>query len=216
VTVELAKLILEYIRVFIWPITVFAAILLFYKQIRNLIGRVKRADFPGGIAIETFPEEIQQAKKLSIEVKDDKETGEKKNRGPAIPLTEANAEMINLGLIPSPSGLDLSYYRIRAEEDPNLALAGLRIEAETMLKNLAKGFKVQINERDSATVIASKLKEKGAITLNQFELISSMIKICNAAVHGRKVTLAQANDVLDIAVVLVDQYIAWLSWGFKK
>ena len=124
--------------------------------------------------------------------------------------------MINLGLAPSPSGLELSYYRVLAEKDPNLALAGLRMEAETMLKNLAKGFDVSLSERDSTGIIARKLKETGAITANQFDLIEIIIKLCNAAIHGQKVTIDQAEEVLKIGEILVDQYISWLSWGFTN
>lgn len=122
--------------------------------------------------------------------------------------------MLNLGLSPSPSGLEFSYYRNLINEDPNIALAGLRIEIENLLKNLAKGFKISINKYDGAGKITRKLKDNVAITSHQAELINQVIEICNSAVHGLKVTSPQANEIIDIAEILRDQYISWLSWGF--
>ena len=212
---EIAKLVLEYVRVFIWPVTILVIVLLFRIQIRNLFSRIIKANFPGGVSIETLPEELKEARRLSNEVREDdrKPHPEKKNSS-SIPLTEANARMLSLGFSPSQSGLEFSYYRTLAEDDPNLALAGLRIEVEMMLKNVAKGFKVPLNSRDGVGIITQKLKEHGAITYHQFELIMAIVKLCNEAIHGRKVTTAQANEILDIATVLIDQYIEWLSWGF--
>ncbi len=206
--------ILEYIQALIWPFTVLILFVLFRTHIGVVFSRIKKADLPGGISIETFPNHIKEAKDLLVEVKEEKNTSIEKKERPSIPLTEANARMLNLGLNPSPTGLELSHYRILSEQDPNLALAGLRIEVETMLKNLAKGFKVPIAERDSAGIIARKLREKGAITTRQAELIQAVVQLCNAAVHGIKVTSSQAEEILDIAEILRDNYVSWLSWGF--
>lgn len=211
---EIARLILEYIEVLIWPGTVIVLLLLFRTQIGNMLYRVKKANLPGGISIETFPERLEEAKKLSVEVRQEKPPSIKGKEHPRIPLTEANARMLNLGLRPSTSGLEFSDYRIISEKDPNLALAGLRIEIETMLKNLAKGFKVTIGERDGAGIIVKRLKEKNAIISHQAELLDVVIRLCNAAIHGVKVTFSQAEEILDIAEMLRDQYVSWLSWGF--
>ena len=212
---QIATIILEYIKALIWPLTVTFLLIFFRNEIIYLLKRVKKADLPGGISIETFPEEIKEAKVLSSAVKKEEQTKERKKITPAIPLTEANARMLNLGLSPSPSGLELSNYRNLIEQDPTIALAGLCIEFETMLKNLAKGFKISINERDGASTITRKLKEKSAITSRQAELLGHIIKLCNAAVHGLKVTSLQAEEIFKIAEVLRDQYISWLSWGFQ-
>jgi len=213
---KIAKVILEYIRVFIWPMTVIFILVFFRNEVSCLLRRIKKADLPGGLSIETFPEEIKEAKTLSIEVKKEEKNKDEEKRGPTIPLTEANARMLNLGLSPSPSGLELSYYKNLIEQDPNIALAGLRMEIETMLKNLAKGFKIDINNRDSANIITRKLKQKSAVTSQQARLLNYVIELCNAAVHGLKVSSSQAKEILEIAEVLRDQYISWLSWGFPN
>jgi len=212
---EIAKLILEYIKVFIWPTTIIFLSLLFKNEIIELLRRIKKADLPGGVSIETFPEEIKEAKILSKEVKEEAVKKNKKITS-TIPLTEANARMLNLGLAPSPSGLEFSNYRDLINQDPTLALAGLRIEYEIILKNLAKGFKVGINSRDGAGIITRKLQENGAITSLQADLLNQLIRFCNAAVHGLKVSSSQAEEIFEIAEVLREQYISWLSWGFSN
>ncbi len=213
---ELANIILEYIKVLIWPITTFTILILFRRQIKDVITRLKKAEFPGGISFETIPEKIDEAKALSNEVKQEKNDREYKEKRPVIPLNEANAKMLNLGLLPSPSGLELSYYREIAQGDPVLALAGLRIELETMLKNLAKGYNIPLNKKDSLGLIVKKLRERVAITSKQAELINAIIKLCNAAIHGTKITADQAKEILEISEVLRDDYIRWLSWGFPE
>lgn len=215
-----SRIILEYIKTLIWP-TIVLILMFWYRQdIGYLLKNVKKLRLPGGTFIETFPQVLEEAKNLSVKVIDeikvaDEERMQKhQEKHPQIPLNEANARMLNLGLAPSPSGLELSYYQILAEQDPNLALAGLRMEAEIMLKNVARGFKVLIGDRDSAGIIARKLQEHNTITIHQFELINSVLKLCNAAVHGQKITEGQAAEVLDVFAVLRDHYMSWLSWGF--
>lgn len=217
---EIAKVILEYLKAVIWPATIILLALYYKKELEKIFKRIKKADLPGGVSIETFPEAIQEAKTLSMEVKREEEEKKSKKKDllstPTIPLTEANTRMLNLGLSPSPSGLELSYYRNLIDEDPNIALAGLRIEIENMLKNLAKGFNISINKYDGAGRVTKKLKDNVAITSHQAELINQVIRICNSAVHGLKVTSSQAEEIISIAETLRDQYISWLSWGFPK
>lgn len=186
------------------------------KQLYDLLNRVKRAQLPGGISIETFPDKLDEAKALSKRVKDEENIPENKKGIPIIPLTEANNKMINLGLIPSPSGLEFSYYKSIAENDPNLALAGLRIDIELMLRNLAKGFNVNISKKESVVTIMTKLYENSSITTRQYDLLKLIINLCNSAIHGIRVSKSDAYEVIDTAKVLQDDYIRWLSWGFTE
>ena len=103
-----------------------------------ILNRLRKAGLPGGVSID-FQEEILEAKQVSKEVQALPAPADRPKR-PTIPQTEANARMIALGLKPTSSGLDMSYYREIAQSDPTLALAGLRIEIETLAKNLAIGF----------------------------------------------------------------------------
>ena len=139
---EIAPIILEFLRLLIWPVTVFGVLLLFRRQVLGLLDRIWDADPPGGFAFD-LDREIKEAKALSAQVQEQPVQHEKQRSRAAIPLTEANARMVRLALRPSPSGLDMSYYRTLAEQDPNVALAGLRIELNVLARNLAKGFDVE-------------------------------------------------------------------------
>lgn len=213
---EIAKLILKYIEVLIWPAVVLYCLYLFKDQIGDFFSRLEKADLPGGISLKAFQDEIKLGKELSVEVREEKSQKQDRTGFSAIPINEANARMLNLGLSPSPSGLELSEYRILAQRDPNLALAGVRMEVEIMLKNLAKGFNISLREVYNSGIIVKKLGEKGSITQSQAQLISTVVKLCNSVVHGHKVTLSEAEDILDIAEILRDDYIFWLSWRFPK
>lgn len=89
------------------------------------------------------------------------------------------------------------------------------MEVEIMLKNLARGFKIEIADSDSSNNILQKLKIEGSISNRQCDLITKVLKLCNAAIHGLKVSTQDAKEILDIATVLRDDYVAWLSWGFS-
>ena len=209
---ELARLVLEFIKVLIWPVTVLALALIFRVPIRAVLSRLRKAALPGGVSID-FQEEIEHAKQLSAKV-EALPPSPNRNSVPAIPLNEANARMISVGLRPTASGLDMAYYREIAQRDPNLALAGLRIELEVMANNLADGFKIANQRPEPLTRLLSKLVDHGAITNEQLQLTKKILQICNQAVHGGRVTREEAEEVIDLATVLAEQYLSWLSWGF--
>jgi len=218
---EVATLVLEYIKVLIWPFTVIVILITFRKEVSKLFDRAKKLDLPGGISLEVFEEKIQEAKQIAkevaVEVRSELEV-QKKLKEPKSIITEAemNKKMIELGLKPSPSGLKISYYQEIASKDPRLALAGLRIDLELMLKNLLIGFKINLESRASIRQISNALLENGAISQKQYALINKLLQIANAAVHGIEVTEEQANEVFDIMRILVEDYKAWLTWGFIR
>jgi hypothetical protein len=207
---EIARLVLEYVEVLVWPIVAITIVLLFRSQLESILWRLRKADFPGGVSLD-FQQGIQEAKILSEQVAKHLEQQEQR---PSIPMTEANARLVSLGLQPSPSGLDMGYYRGLASQDPNIALAGLRIEVDILGKNLARGFRINIDPSDTGIRLLQKLRNSGAITTGQLELALKVVQLCNAAIHGETVSREQANAVLDVADILRDQYLSWLSWGF--
>src|SRR5713226_3757899 len=183
---EIAKLILEYIKAVIWPVTVLNLSLFFRNEIKRALGRLRKAVLPGGVSVD-FQEEVHEVKELSEKVESAELPGDRK-RTPGIPKTEANARMIRLGLRPSPSGLDLSYYREIAERDPILALAGLRIELETWFRNVAQGFKVDTRPYDSMSRVLARLRDAGVVTPDQVMLARRVLSLCNQAIHGSEVS----------------------------
>ena len=212
---EVAQVVLEYLKVLIWPIVLILLCIYFKPQVVGIFERIKSATLPGGISIE-LTEKIREVKELSSKLRESisEKIGDQINL-PIIPANEANNRLKELGLNPSPSGMDMDYYREIAKKDPNLALAGLRIEFDIMTKNLAKGSKIEIDEkRDSGTRLLKKLIASGSISKDQFLLATKVLNLCNSATHGAKVTLDQALLIIDSADVLVDDYLAWMSWGF--
>jgi hypothetical protein len=210
--VELAKLILEYVKVLAWPTTTIILVVAFRTPLKAILSRLRKAALPGGVSID-FQEEIQEAKELSRQVEALPAPADRR-KTPAIPLTEANARMIALGLQPVSSGLDMSYYREIAENDPTLALAGLRIELETLVKNIALGFKVERKKNESVSSLLQRLLDHGAITREQADLARKILNICNKAIHGQTVSELEAQEVIDAAAALSRYFLSWLSWGF--
>ena len=49
---EIAKLILEYLKVLAWPVTVIGILIGYRKHISNLFERTKKLELPGGISLE--------------------------------------------------------------------------------------------------------------------------------------------------------------------
>lgn len=209
---EIAKLILEFLRILIWPVIILIAIFLFRPHLKSILGRLKSASIPGGISIN-LRDEIEKAKEISQDLPRSVPPEGKKDIS-TIPLNEVNARMISLGLNPSPSGLNPQRYRDLAKQDPNVALAGIRMEMEILGTNIAKGFNVDITNKRSSSAIFTALHNAGAITSDEHLLVQKIISVSNAAIHGAQVSEAEANDVIDVAEVLATRYVGWLSWGF--
>ncbi|XOV77808.1 MAG: hypothetical protein ACFHVJ_12735 [Aestuariibacter sp.] len=212
---EIAKLILEYLKVLAWPsVTIFLSFYL-KEHLEGIFSRLKSAKLPGGVSFE-LANNIKEVEKLADKVQ--KETIEKKKEhknSQPIEYTKANLRLVELGLRPSPSGLDMNYYRDIVNGNPNLALAGLRMEVEVLIKNLATGFKLEFDERRLSGVrLLKMLLENHAILESQYQLAVKVLSLCNKAVHGEIITQDQANSILDSVDVLIEDYLAWLSWGF--
>src|ERR1017187_1921936 len=114
---EIVKIVLEFVKALAWPITVAALVWMFRAPIRLVLHRLRKAELPGGVSID-FQDEIQAAKELSAKV-EAQPLAPDRARIPTLPITEANARMLSLGLRPPSSGLDMTYYRDIANTDPN-------------------------------------------------------------------------------------------------
>lgn len=206
------QLVLEYVRALVWPAVTVFGLLLFQRPLARILERLRGAGLPGGVSLD-FGQEVRDAQSLSREVaRAPRKQPERAT--PMLAMTEANARMLSLGMQPSPSGLDMSRYSDLAEQDPNLALAGLRMEVEILLRNLADGYEIDVGPRASASTLLRRLLDGAAITQDQYELAQKIVRLCNAAVHGTRVSRDEAESVIDTARVLAREYLAWLSWGF--
>ena len=175
--------------------------------------RLQGADLPGGVSLD-FGQGVRDVEELSEAVAKASPVSRGERSTPILPLTEANSRMISLGLQPSPSGLDMRRYEDLSDQDPNVALAALRMEIDIIARNMVKGFKIETRGNETASSLLRLLVSHQAITPGQYELAQQILKLCNAAVHGRAVSRGQAESIIDSARVLSNDYLAWLSWGF--
>ena len=53
------------------------------------------------------------------------------------------------------------------------------------------------------------------MTDDQLRLGKAILSLASQAVHGRTVSRREAEEILEAAQVLVTDYLAWLSWGFR-
>ena len=208
---EIAKLVLSYLQTLIWPIVTLIIVYLFREPLKLILSKIEHASV-GKLSFD-LKQEINDAQKLS-EIVEVAKPSLKEKKHPTIPLTEANSRLLDLGLQPSPSGLDLNYYLDLADNDPTLALAGLRIEVEVLTRNLVKGFALNINLNRPVSILLRELYKNNNLSSEQFDLTMKILQICNAAVHGRIISRIDAASVINIAKVLAEQYLEWLSWNF--
>lgn len=207
---EIAKLVLEYVQVLAWPAVCLISLLVLRRPIVSILDRLRRAELPGGVALD-IAEKIAIAQSLAVEVQ---ASSDHKHPAPTLPLTEANTRMVSLGLQPTLSGLDLSYYHKLATVNPNLALAGLRMEIETIIRNLLKGFQLDGDRKEPSRRSLERLLVAGAITAEQNRFLNEILSICNDAIHLQSVSQDRAVSVIDLAGTLIDDYLSWLQWGF--
>jgi hypothetical protein len=211
---EIAKIFLGFIQALAWPVTTVVLLCIFRKSIIGLIPKMKNAELPGGLKL-SFQEGIEIAEQKMEKVKMVESQIGKKKTG-ILSASEANQKMLQHGLRPVPSGLRIDYFREIVEQDPNLALAGLRIEITILMENLLVGWEIEKGKNESVSKTLQKLYDHEAISSEQFELARDVLQLCNKAVHGERITKTEANRVIDIFEILVEQYIWWLTWGFDK
>lgn len=105
-------------------------------------------------------------------------------------LERARAEVENAGLVAEPSeqdrGKEYYSFQLVAEEDPNLALAGLRIELEKRLRELAavRGLEVR---RGGVGTLLRQLDRDDALNPRERGALADMVQLLNNAVHGAEV-----------------------------
>ena len=77
-------------------------------------------------------------------------------------------------------------FQVMTARDPNLALAGLRIEIEKRLVELAESHGVSLR-RPSVGRLINALSEHELLTFEERSVLSDMVSLLNSAVHGATV-----------------------------
>lgn len=89
-----------------------------------------------------------------------------------------------------------------AEEDPNLALAGLRIEIESRLRELARTRNVP-SDRAGIGQLLHRLDRHDILNPEERAALSEMVHLLNSAVHGAKVDSRAAQWALEVGPQLL-------------
>lgn len=202
---EIAKLILEYLKVLVWPCVTLGTVWIFRHELSQLLARLEHVKLPGGAELD-WKKQLQAVETAAEKL-------EARQWAPALPApgTQRN-QIINAmsaaGLPRSPSDYDLQTYRRLSEFDPNLALAGLRMELDRMLQNLARAHDLVFDAAPTSSGrLASLLKARGILTDDEYELLRSIVSVANSAVHGQNVSPQDALRTIDSAQVFLDLYL---------
>jgi hypothetical protein len=100
--------------------------------------------------------------------------------------TAVRAEQAGLlASVPSPDQKQFTFQRM-AETDPNLALAGLRIEIEKRLVNLAQKHNINVRSRGVGQLLRA-LTERQVLNQEESAVLADMTGLLNSAVHGASV-----------------------------
>jgi hypothetical protein len=114
------------------------------------------------------------------------------------------------------------YLRDLASKDPNVALAGLRIQLEQALRLAYKVLHEDGREapsrssrpQESLTGIVRELRREGHLRPDQAELADSIIRVGNRAAHGEIVLPEEAEQVLEWADTLNRSFSVGYSLDF--
>jgi len=105
-------------------------------------------------------------------------------------LQQAKEDADRAGLLAPTSSLDSSRqysFQLIADNDPNLALAGLRIEIEKRLQSIAEAH--NISKRQGVSGLMRELLQQGVLSQEEYGVLADMIGLLNSAVHGATVDI---------------------------
>jgi len=116
-------------------------------------------------------------------------------------LENASIRAAKAGMLEEEEGLSEEEYSFQfaARRDPNLALAGLRIEIESRLVKLGRAFSVLPNNRPMGIGELLRILTKHDILKDEERsILSDMIHHLNAAAHGATVEFKSAEWAIDV------------------
>jgi len=113
-------------------------------------------------------------------------------------LEKARQSASRVGLLSAETSLkEVPSFIAIAEEDPNLALAGLRIEIEKRLRTMAARHGIDAR-RMSIGQLLRALSSAGALSDEQRSVLNDLVGTLNMAVHGAEVSRQSAEWAIDV------------------
>jgi hypothetical protein len=104
-------------------------------------------------------------------------------------LEQAEKKLEEAGMLPmikNDSIVKKYSYQLIQKSNPNLALAGLRLEIETRLRRIAEKYNIP-NADLTIFNILNKLISEGKFGIKEGQVIQELLQTLNSAVHGAKV-----------------------------
>jgi len=103
-----------------------------------------------------------------------------------------------VGLISDVNNSDSQYsFQMISDEDPQLALAGLRIEIEKRLKEIAKNHNLQVNRKGVGQLLRLLSKEK-ILSSEQKNVLLDLVGLLNKAVHANYIDYNVSQWALEV------------------
>lgn len=103
-----------------------------------------------------------------------------------------------------------------AESNPELALAGLRIELEKSLRALAEQEDVMSERHRGVTFLMRDLHQKQIISNQEMSALADMVGTLNRAVHGQDLDHRATQWVIDIGPQILDSLNKRLKTSTNK
>lgn len=128
-------------------------------------------------------------------------------------LQRAASRAESAGLLAPPSAkIDALAVQSIAERDPNLALAGLRIEIEKRLSKLARCTGI-VPKGAGVGILLRQLTKSGVLAQEEQAVLSDLVGLLNSAVHGATVDTRAADWAMDIGPRLLASLDERISEG---
>jgi hypothetical protein len=122
-------------------------------------------------------------------------------------LQAVAAKADDAGLLsPAPAKPEEEYaFQSVAQRDPNLALAGLRIELEKRLVRLAEAHDVGTTMQGMGRLLG-ELARRGVLSEDEESVLSDLVHLLNAAVHGASVDPRATEWAMDVGPQLIQSF----------
>lgn len=156
----------------LWPtlkIDVISLGLIIVAILPWLSSLLESAEFPGGWKIKF--RDIQQA-------------GAKITGGSDVTTLPNAKNSSQTKILPHPDVLKMSFSYV-LDQDPNLALVGIRIEIEKRMRQLAEI--VSINEKQPLSKLLKELKDQDVLSGSVYNGLRDIVTAGNQAAHGARV-----------------------------
>ena len=122
-------------------------------------------------------------------------------------LQDVAAKAGDAGLLShAPPAVETEYaFQSVADRDPNLALAGLRIELEKRLVRLAEANGIGTALQGMGRLLHS-LASRGILSEDEESVLSDLVHLLNAAVHGASVDPRATEWAMDVGPLLIQSF----------